>query len=589
MSLSLRTRLVAGQVVVVLVALSLVTLLTAQRQRQWVAGRTAASLEQAGRQVATGLPRDDDYGALAARLGRTLGYRVTFVDSAGRVLGDSDVPAGRLARVENHAARPEVAAALHGHVGRSLRHSHTIGVDLVYVAVPGAAGGRVAAVRLAEPLVAVRALDASLLRLTLISGALALLLSVPLVFWVAARQARRVRQLEAVARRLGTGDRTARALEQPADELGRLGRALNDMAAEAQIRLAALERERDERERILAHLSDGVALVDGAGRIVRMNRRFAELIGAPLPAEEGMPLPEFVRSSELDRLVQSAGEGERTQEADLRLWTGDQRLLHATATSLGTSDDRPVLLVLHDLSEAERLDRVRRDFVANVSHELRTPLTSLRGYAETLLDGGLEDPENRERFVRVIRDQAVRLEAIAQDLLTLADLERSGARLHPEGFDLREVLARQAATFQARAARARIELAVEPGPPLPMTADLRLVEQMLANLLDNALKYTERGSVRVRAGESGRRIWCEVEDTGCGIPATDQPRVFERFYRVDKARSRQQGGTGLGLAIVKHIAGLHGGEVTLRSRVGEGSCFRVEMPREAARPSGAAS
>ena len=387
-----------------------------------------------------------------------------------------------------------------------------------------------------------------------------------------------------MARRLGAGDGTVRATERPADELGRLGRALNEMAAEGRARLAALERERDERERILAHLSDGVALVDGEGRVLRMNRSFADMVGMPLPAEAGTPLPEFVRSPELDGLVQAVREGGLTREADVRLWAHEQRLVHATATPLGEAGEGTVLLVLHDLSEAERLDRVRQDFVANVSHELRTPLTSLRGYAETLLDGGLDDPENRARFVGVIRDQAVRLEAIAGDLLTLAGLERPDARLRPERFDLREALARQAAAFQSRAARAGLELAVELGPPLPVTADRGRIEQLLANLLDNALKYTERGAVRVRAGEAGGRAWCEVEDTGSGIPEADQPRVFERFYRVDKARSREKGGTGLGLAIVKHIAGLHGGEVSLRSRPGEGSTFRVEIPREPAPP-----
>jgi two-component system phosphate regulon sensor histidine kinase PhoR len=576
-------RLVVGHAVVVLVALTLVTLLAIRQQRAWVADRTAESLERAARYVAVGLSQAGDWESLAARLGTTLGYRVTFVDSTGRVLGDSEVPPGRLAAVENHAGRPEVRNALGGRTGRSLRHSRTIGVDLVYVAVPGPARSPVAVVRLAEPLVMMRALERSLLRLSLAAAALALLLSVPLVLWVSGQQSGRIRQLESVARRLGVGDRTARALERPADELGRLGRALNDMAVEAQARLAALERERDEREQILAHLSDGVALVDGAGRIVRMNRGFAELVGAALPAEAGTPLPEFVRSPELDELVQSVRADGHTQETDLRLWTHGQRFVHVTATSLGGSGAGTVLLVLHDLSEAERLDRVRQDFVANVSHELRTPLTSLRGYAETLLEGGLDDPENRGRFVRVIRDQTLRLEAIAEDLLTLADLERPGARLHAEPFDLREAVARQAGALQSRAAKAGLELVVEPGPPLPVTADRGLVEQLLANLLDNAVKYTERGSVRVRAGEASGRVWCEVADTGCGIPESEQPRIFERFYRVDKARSREKGGTGLGLAIVKHIAALHGGEVSLRSREGEGSCFRVELPREPAR------
>ena len=580
MNASFRLRLFAGQALVAAGALVLMALLAGRQQRIWVAARTGEALERAARHVAAGLPRAGDWEALAGSLGGTLGYRVTLIDRTGRVLGDSEVPPDRLAAVENHASRPEVRAALGGQAGRALRHSRTIGEDLVYAAVPVPPGCPVAVVRLAEPLVVLKALDASLFRISLASAALALVLSIPLVFWVAGRQTARIRELEAVARQIGSGDAPPRAREQPADELGRLGRAINEMAAESRVRLDALARDRDERERILAHLRDGVALVDGEGRVIRMNRSCAELLGAPMPAEAGTPFPEFVRAAELDSLLQSAREEERTLEAEVRLWTPGQRFVHATATPLAGSEPGAVLLVLHDRTEEERVDRLRQDFVANVSHELRTPLTSLRGYAETLLDGGLDDPENRERFVRVIRDQAVRLEAVAEDLLTLAGLERPGARPELEPVDLREAAARQVASFRPRAAQAGLELVLEPGPEVRLVGERRLLDQLLANLLDNALKYTESGGIHVRVGEAGQRVWCEVEDTGCGIPEEDQGRVFERFYRVDKARSRERGGTGLGLSIVKHIAVLHGGEVSLRSRAGEGSRFRFELPRD---------
>jgi two-component system phosphate regulon sensor histidine kinase PhoR len=221
---------------------------------------------------------------------------------------------------------------------------------------------------------------------------------------------------------------------------------------------------------------------------------------------------------------------------------------------------------------------MRRDFVANVSHELRTPLTSLRGYAETLLAGGLEDPEHREGFVRVIRDQAMRLQAMTEDLLSLAELEQPGAALESRPFDQRTALQGIAGTFRADAERRGLALEIEPGDPVPVVADRLRVEQALANLVDNALKYTESGGVTLRAGGNDVRAWCEVADTGPGIPAADQGRVFERFFRVDRARSRERGGTGLGLSIVKHIAELHGGSVGLVSEVGRGSTFRFELP-----------
>ena len=248
-------------------------------------------------------------------------------------------------------------------------------------------------------------------------------------------------------------------------------------------------------------------------------------------------------------------------------------------TPLGIAKKDAVLLVLHDLTEIEAVNRVRQDFVANVSHELRTPLTSLRGYAETLLDGGLEDEHNRVQFVEVIREQAVRLEALVNDLLSLAELERPDAPQRDAVFDLRVAAARQVTAFSEAARRTGLTLTLEPGEGVPVRAESARLEQVLANLLDNALKYTEHGGVTVRLGSSGTRGWCEVSDTGPGIPQDEQRRIFERFYRVDKARSREKGGTGLGLSIVKHIVALNSGEVSVRSEIGVGSTFRFELPR----------
>jgi two-component system phosphate regulon sensor histidine kinase PhoR len=272
-------------------------------------------------------------------------------------------------------------------------------------------------------------------------------------------------------------------------------------------------------------------------------------------------------------------------ERDLRLWVPHERLVRATATPLA-GDERAVLLVLRDQSEAERLDRVRRDFVANVSHEVKTPLTSVRGYAETLLEGGLEDPEHREGFVRVIRDQATRLQELVDDLLSLSELERPEARLRVERFDLRVLAERQLAALADRAAHTGLTLELAPGQAEWIEADRARIEQVVANLLDNALKYTERGGVTVMLEGDPSTVSCTVQDTGPGIPAEDLDRIFERFYRVDKARSREKGGTGLGLSIVKHIVALHEGQVSVDSAPGRGSVFRFVIPRVARARSG---
>jgi two-component system phosphate regulon sensor histidine kinase PhoR len=298
----------------------------------------------------------------------------------------------------------------------------------------------------------------------------------------------------------------------------------------------------------------------------------------PLPPGAGSPFLDFARSPELDALLRETREAPHTVERDLRLWTPEQRLVRATATRLTDDESHAVLLVLHDLTEAERLDRIRQDFVANVSHELKTPLTSVRGYAETLLEGGLEDTAHREEFVRVIRDQATRLQDLVEDLLSLAELERPDARLRLESFDLRAAAERQAAGFRDRAAHAGLQLSVEPGAAVMVVADRGRVEQVLANLLDNAVKYTDHGKVTVAVGQGEGFARCEVRDTGPGIAEPDRERIFERFYRVDKARARTKGGTGLGLSIVKHILALHDGAIDVKSAVGSGSTFRFELP-----------
>jgi two-component system phosphate regulon sensor histidine kinase PhoR len=387
--------------------------------------------------------------------------------------------------------------------------------------------------------------------------------------------------LRAIARRIGEGDADARAPEVPRDDLGQLGRALNEMRGQLESRLETLRRERDDRERILAHMSDGVALLDGADHIVHVNHRFAELLDAAWRPEPGVPFASYARIPELIELLTESRRQGRTLERELKPWATRAGSARATVTPLGGAPPEPVLVVLHDLSESEAVQRMRQDFVANVSHELRTPLTTLRGYAETLLEGGLDDTEHREGFVRSMRDGAMRLQALVEDLLALAELERPDAALRREPLDLRALAAEHVDHVRGAAERAGLELVLEPGPPVNLSGDRVRLAQVLANLLDNAVKYTERGSVRVTLGVANGRAWCEVGDTGPGIPARDLPRVFERFYRVDKARSREKGGTGLGLSIVKHALAQHGGEVSVVSRVGVGTTFRFEVPVDA--------
>ncbi|MEQ1831925.1 MAG: ATP-binding protein [Candidatus Eisenbacteria bacterium] len=575
MNLSLRARLLVVPTVVVVCAVALLTALEHGAQRRWLIEREqqvlARTASEAARHAgATAAGWADEAESLDVRLSA----RITVIAGDGRVLADSRADT---AHMENHATRPEVAAALAGRVGFGVRRSETVGQEFLYCAVPfGHADAAV--LRVAEPLELVRWLGDSLTRVSVAASAIALLVSVLVLAWVSGRFARRLRRLQRVARRIGEGDANARAQEAPDDDLGQLGRALNHMHHELDTRLEALRSERDARERILAHMSDGVALLDDADRVVHVNHRFAELLAAPLRPEPGTPFTTFTRVPDLVEMVGSARREGRTVERELKPWTTRTQPMRATVTPLGGPGPGPVLLVLHDLSESEALQQMRQDLVANVSHELRTPLTSLRGYAETLLEGGLDDAEHRESFVRIIRDQAIRLQALVEDLLSLAELERPDRTLRRERLDLRALAVEQVGAQRDAARTAGLELTLLPGAPVPVVVDRVRLSQVIANLVDNAIKYTERGAVEVSLGMRDGRAWCEVRDSGAGIPAEDLPRIFERFYRVDKARSRDKGGTGLGLSIVKHAIALHDGAVAVESRPGEGSVFRFELP-----------
>ena len=577
---SLRLRLFWVHALLLIGAIAIVSFLEVRIERRWLLARNATSLERVARQAARFLP--DDAASRAGQWARALtardsatGLRFTLIRRDGRVFADTRVDSVLL---DDHSDRTEVKAALRGGVGTSVHDSHALHIPMQYVAVPAYGHVPYAVVRVAEPLEMVRRLDASLEQRALLTAALTVHGMFVVLYLLTGRQMERVSELEQVAGRIGASDPLARALELPDDELGRLGAALNRMSAELRDRLAALEIERDEREIILGHMNDGVALLDGQGRILHCNKSLAVLLGVESPAEPGTPFAAFVRSPELDELVRRARAVGGSRDMDLRLWTPRPRFVRANVTPLGVAKKDAVLLVLHDLTEIESVNRVRQDFVANVSHELRTPLTSLRGYAETLLDGGLEDLEHREHFVQVIREQAVRLEALVNDLLSLAELERPDAPRRDAIFDLRVAAARQVTAFSEAARRSGLTLTLEAGERAPVHAESSRLEQVLANLLDNAIKYTEHGGVTVRVGVTGARGWCEVGDTGPGIPEDELPRIFERFYRVDKARSREKGGTGLGLSIVKHIVALHDGEVSVESEVGKGSTFRFELP-----------
>ena len=386
----------------------------------------------------------------------------------------------------------------------------------------------------------------------------------------------RLESLRASADALGQGEPGVRVPVDSHDELASLGRGLNAVAARFEEKLRELGRERDAGEAVLGNLRQGIALLSSDLTIDHANPRFWSIVGIERPA--GRPRLAVARQPVLEEIAEEAIRSGSGIIREISIYVEERSEYEISVVPVRGEGGPPAwLLSIEDLRPERLMANLRREFVANVSHELKTPLTSIRGYAETLLSGGLDDEPNRARFVETIRTQAERLEALVEDLLQLADLERPDAPLDLKDWDASAIVRDLASTFEDLATRRGLRLEVEARPGIRIRVDRKRIELALRNLLDNAIKYSDTGVITVRVERTSSAIRVSVSDTGRGIGPEHLPRLFERFYRVDQGRSRALGGTGLGLAIVKHTIQLHGGRVGVDSKVGEGSSFWFEI------------
>ena len=390
---------------------------------------------------------------------------------------------------------------------------------------------------------------------------------------------RRLSQIRAYVERLLDPPVLEQELPSGDDDLGLLARSLQRTAPRIRELVESLKLEGARREAILVSMVEGVLAVDKDLRVTFCNHSFARALGARIPVIPGIPLAELVRDPGLREIMTTVlATGERV-ERRLTLPAASAHSFEVLAGPMGGPPSGGALAILHDVTELERLERVRKDFVANVSHELRTPLTAIRGYSETLLDGGLEDLQNNRRFVEIILSQATRLSNIAADLLSLSELESSGATATPHPVSIRAALESALRTVESAARLQGVQLLCEKLEDVRVIGHELRLEQIFVNLLDNAVKFNRPGGeVQIEMRSKNGTINILIGDTGIGIPSEDLPRVFERFYRVDKARSRAMGGTGLGLSIVKHAVEQMGGTIRVQSRLGEGSEFTIELP-----------
>jgi two-component system phosphate regulon sensor histidine kinase PhoR len=587
----------------------------------WLAVGSASSLYhqqavsdlKARAELATGrvtplLDRPAALQSLAKGIGASADTRLTVIagpdavtGTEGQVLADSEADP---ATMPNHdtPSRPEVQAALNGATGEVTRFSDTLKRRMIYVAVPvfNADHQVEAVIRTALPLTQIST-KVNVMARRIVLGTLLMALAVALLGLVVSRSiSGRMREIRRGAERFAGGDFAHEIHVSTTDEIGEVASGLNVMGRQLSETIQTITDERNEREAVLAGMTEGVLAVDGQERIITINAAAAALLGVPPEQARGRSIQEIVRNPELQRFVAAVLAGEEPVEDDVvvhaerdprELRVHGARLRGGNGNASGNAGgdaeggaeggDKGAVIVLNDVTRMRHYEAIRRDFVANVSHEIKTPVTTIKGFAETLLDGALDDRHDSERFLRIIVGQADRLSAIIEDLLSLSSLE-SGSEdtaISLERGSIRDVLQVALDVCEMKAQAKHISLALDCPEDLYAEINPPLLEQAVVNLIDNAVKYSpDDSAVGVSATVQGTILSIRVTDAGRGIAREHLPRLFERFYRVDKARSRDMGGTGLGLSIVKHIAVAHGGWVAVESAPGLGSTFTITLP-----------
>ena len=520
--------------------------------------------------------------SLSRDLGIKTKTRITIIDLSGQVLGDSDEEPSRM---DNHADRPEFITALQGETGMAVRFSNTLEEQMMYLAVPIIREDKLSGVaRISIPITfieqALRTIEFKIggvgLAVALLAAGISLIIS--------RRISHPLEQMKHSAESIARGDwKKPLSVNSDSVEISALSNALNQMALQLEDRIKTITNQSNESEAVLSSMVEGVLAVDAAENIIRLNKAAGKLLEIKPDSAEGRPIHEVVRNSLLREFIERTLSGIENVETDLTIGNQNEIFLQAHGAVLKDMQEKSIgaVIVLNDVTRLRRLETVRKDFVANVSHELKTPITLIKGFVETLQQGALEKREEAERFLNIMSKQVERLNAIIEDLLSLSRLEQDSGKsaISMEKTKVIQILESAIRDCESKLLEKKISIQLNCSNELEVFANSPLLNQAVLNLVDNALKYSEQGEkITVEAFVTGTEIVIEVQDWGCGIGSEHLPRLFERFYRIDQARSRQMGGTGLGLAIVKHIVQEHGGSVSVNSTLGKGSRFSIHLP-----------
>ena len=539
-------------------------------------------------------------------MGSHLGVHATLINGKGRVLADSEVDPSDLITLENHADHPEIIAALRQGRGSSLRYSNTLGTEMLYVAtaVPEISDGNFV-LRLALPLRDIEHIEQLISRALWMTSILGLGLILLLAYATSRYISRPILDAIWFVRNIASGRLKHRTLRVGSTrELRDLGTALDDMRRQVQIHIGQITLEKSRLEAVLTSITEAILVTDQNGRILMSNRTFENLFGVSDASEGRMPI-ELVRHRDVQDAIEQTLKTGQVMFLDLIRSDGRERHFDVQVAPI-LQDDHTTgsVTIFYDITELRRLERIRKDFVANVSHELRTPLTTIKGCASTLADGALNDREASRRFVQMINTHADRLHNLVEDILDLSRIESGALPLETGVYPVNEVVNSVVGQIRPLAKEKTLDIEIDIKENVQVQCDRKLIEQALLNLLDNAVKYTpEGGKIRIQTRDfkraenvdenrrnglkevgnaakiRTRRIALEVKDTGIGVPLSDMDRIFERFYRVDKGRARAMGGTGLGLSIVRHIMDAHGERVYVESEQGKGSTFGLTLPK----------